>query len=295
MLRALIPGFTSFVRAAPSGTAGAAVDANPGRRLAVLDGWRGVSILIVVVSHLLSYRYAGVAPNSHETDIWEALATCGVCIFFVISGFIIVRLALQERETAGRFHAGAFYVRRCFRILPPYFLYLAFVLATSAYGLITQPVRQTLPAFLFACNLPAVKCGWFAGHSWSLAYEEQFYILMPLLMLWGRTRPVLVALAALLVGFPLISRFVLHAGHAGFVLGHAAHYFSFIAVGALAATYAHTLKRWAQSRHADWITVAAAVALAAAVWLEILGHEAADTARYSTLRTLFVPAVEPVS
>jgi len=295
VLRVLLPGLSSATRATSAGAAGDSAAARPGSRVAVLDGWRGISILLVIASHLVSYRYAEFAPASPEARVWEVLATFGVCVFFVISGFIIVRLALQERETEGRFHAGAFYIRRCFRILPPYFLYLAFVLAASALGLISQPERQTLPAFVFACNLPSVKCGWFTGHSWSLAYEEQFYILLPLLMLWARVRPLLATLTALLVGFPLLTRFVLHAGHASFVLGHAAHYFSFIAIGALAAAHAQLLKRWASSRHADWITVAAVVALGCALWLEVVARDPAGIARYGNLETLFVPVMEPVS
>jgi len=67
------------------------------RRIRSLDGWRGFSILLVVLGHLVNYRYEGqVYRGSHDFffELLETLSQFGVDIFFVISGFIIVKLSL---------------------------------------------------------------------------------------------------------------------------------------------------------------------------------------------------------
>lgn len=72
---------------------------------------------------------------------------------------------MNEQRSSGRFSARGFYIRRVFRIVPPFFLYLAFVLLAAALGLIVQEHRETLIAAAFTCSLPGIDCGLFAGQS----------------------------------------------------------------------------------------------------------------------------------
>ncbi len=146
-------------------------------RIPALDGWRAISILLVVVGHLVNYRYESGPPS----PVAGYLAVLGVKVFFVISGFLIAGLALHEEAATGRLSMKGFYRRRVYRILPAYFAYLATVLLFSLLGWIQQDPAGIGLAAIFVCNAPGLDCGWFVGHSWSLAYEEQFYMVFPLL------------------------------------------------------------------------------------------------------------------
>jgi peptidoglycan/LPS O-acetylase OafA/YrhL len=127
-----------------------------------------------------------VITQAHTTAQW-----LGVAFFFVISGFVICSGLTREFEIRGRVSIGSFYVRRCFRILPPLILFLI-----SVWALKIVPPRSTGNAALFLCNL--APCDLKIAHTWSLAYEEQFYILFPIaliLLLTCQQRWPLLALA----------------------------------------------------------------------------------------------------
>jgi len=80
------------------------------RRIAQLDGWRGISILFVVVGHLISTHY-NTTHNPDDPSVANVLSGWGVSIFFVISGLIITKLALREYDQTGRFSVRNFYTR----------------------------------------------------------------------------------------------------------------------------------------------------------------------------------------
>ena len=229
-----------------------ATDAN--RRIPQLDGWRGISILFVIFGHLVNQRYSPLGPLDNPSVIALVLSAWGVDIFFVISGFIITKLALSERDTTGSFAFKAFYVRRFFRIVPPFYLYLAFILLLTSTGLILERQSPTLLAATFTCNLLIPPCGWFSGHSWTLAYEEQFYLIFPLLFaLSGRaTRLVFSALFIVLVSFPFF-RYLLHLGGEWHAIARFLPSFVFICAGTVMATYEPVLKRLSESRQAVYL------------------------------------------
>lgn len=154
-------------------------------RVPGLDGWRGISITMVIISHLLAGPYRQEQLGALENI---PLGAWGVKLFFIISGFIICKLALREMEETGKFSIWRFWVRRIARIAPPLFVYLAFVFMLVELGVIDVPASYFFSAATFTCNLPGTSCGWFVGHTWSLAFEEQFYLLFPLAMLAGRRR-----------------------------------------------------------------------------------------------------------
>ena len=153
---------------------------NPKHRIASLDGLRAVSILMVVLGHTL-----GRSRIPHPM-IWLAryggwcahYSAFGVDVFFVISGFLITTLLLKEREKTGIISLRRFYVRRAFRILP------ASYAVTVAIALVWHnrvPLRDVLCSLFYVQNFNW-KASWSLGHMWSLAVEEQFYLLWPFLL-----------------------------------------------------------------------------------------------------------------
>jgi peptidoglycan/LPS O-acetylase OafA/YrhL len=107
------------------------------------------------------------------------LGNWGVQLFFALSGFLITSRLLEEYDQAGHIRWGDFYLRRAFRILPPAFFTLS-VLAALGLGLhlIPMSAHQLLASVFFYRNY-AADPGWYTAHFWSLAVEEQFYLLWP--------------------------------------------------------------------------------------------------------------------
>jgi peptidoglycan/LPS O-acetylase OafA/YrhL len=174
-------------------------------RSGYLDQWRGISVLMVVVHHFLFFRFSDlVDPTSRELGArlvrsWHTFGgLVGVCIFFCISGYLITSLMLKEEARTGTVSLPRFWVRRAFRILPAMVVYVLSMAALDALGAIRMAPGDAAKAMLFLCNTPAVECGYHFGHFWSLAVEEQFYLLWPLLFLvTGRHRTAVVAVAFL--------------------------------------------------------------------------------------------------
>ncbi len=251
---------------------------------------------MVIVGHLVDYRYWSGPPTTFSYRLADALSTSGVCIFFTISGFIITRLALNEQRSHGDFSARRFYIRRIFRIVPPFFLYLAFVLVAGTLNLIAQDHRATLIAAAFTCNLPGIDCGWFAGHSWSLAYEEQFYLLFPLLFLIPE-RLIKIIVGVLFVMFvtvPIV-RYALHLGPLWWAVTHATFNLSFLCAGVLLAFGANAVQRFCGTLHAAYVAGCAAVVFVGLMFLEAVsrGPDAWGTVILS--RMLLLPILAPVS
>jgi peptidoglycan/LPS O-acetylase OafA/YrhL len=130
----------------------------------------------------------------------------GVAVFFAISGVLIGSRLLQEEARDGRISLRGFYVRRAFRILPAAMLYLLVAACLMAAGLY-RPLphwQGWWASLLFWRNfLPVLHTpvqGWITAHFWSLSLEEQFYLLLPGLLVLSRGRRVstLVTLIVLL-------------------------------------------------------------------------------------------------
>ena len=151
----------------------AAADARPKGHLVVLDGWRGISIALVLAAHLLP-----LGPKSWELN--EATARMGMAIFFTLSGFLITRLLLADTRI------GDFLVRRFLRIVP-----LAWLAMAIAFPLTDVAVTHYLPNFLFYANLPPIRLTAVASHLWSLCVEMQFYLAVALIVLGAGARGLL--------------------------------------------------------------------------------------------------------
>jgi peptidoglycan/LPS O-acetylase OafA/YrhL len=143
-----------------------------GRRyFAPLDGLRAVSILLVITAHATDPLFTGLH------------GAVGVTIFFVISGYLITTLLLREEERTGRARIRAFYIRRAFRILPLYYLTLAaYIVLIGILHLQAgaSSVWRSLPWYLTYQN-DLIHGSSAFDQSWSLAVEEKYYLLWPLM------------------------------------------------------------------------------------------------------------------
>jgi peptidoglycan/LPS O-acetylase OafA/YrhL len=150
----------------------------------VLDVLRAVAVLLVLGRHLQPCP-PELSPVLHVLTLtWIRGGWIGVDLFFVLSGFLVSGLLFQEFRASGRVSAGRFLIRRGFKIYPAFW---TLILLTTGVVLATAGrVRPSLPfsasailhEVLFVQNyLPGL---WY--HTWSLAVEEHFYLLLPLVV-----------------------------------------------------------------------------------------------------------------
>ena len=133
-------------------------------RLKVLDGWRGVSILLVLASHLLP-----LGPSQWQLN-W-ATGVMGMAIFFTLSGFLITNFLLNRDSVVD------FLLRRFFRIAPLAWLYMA-----TALFFMQSDAGHFLASFFFYANWLPMWGDKAYGHLWSLCVEVQFYVAIAVLV-----------------------------------------------------------------------------------------------------------------
>ena len=165
------------------------------RHFRVLDGLRGVAVLFVVIGHGLVFRFG-------RGYSWGQFAILGVLIFFVLSGFLITGLLCAEERQFGRISLRDFYLRRAFRILPAFSVFLGTVILLVHLGLITESRRTIIAALLFIKNFMGSGPSTL-GHLWSLSMEEQFYLVWPILFRLVRRRFLLAPTLGLIFGIVL--------------------------------------------------------------------------------------------
>jgi peptidoglycan/LPS O-acetylase OafA/YrhL len=185
-------------------------------RIPCLDGLRAVSIALVVFAHAWGGHF-GEAPDN---PLWIVLTNgaLGVEVFFVISGFLITTLLVREHEKYGAISLRNFYIRRLFRIFPPFYAYVAVIAVVAAYTAIDITAGDVISALSFTWNYSPVAKSWSLAHSWSLSVEEQFYLLWPLTMVLvlakGNRQTAAKVAFGLIVAAPIL-RLASHAtGHA---------------------------------------------------------------------------------
>jgi peptidoglycan/LPS O-acetylase OafA/YrhL len=166
------------------------------RRIAELDALRGIAAIVIVVFHL---RFVDGAP---------VLGTA-VDLFFVLSGYLITTIILDQRRSPGFFKT--FYARRALRIWPIYYLALFACVVLNPLLARPEPLGGFWQAFAYLQNVPGY---WHAesrpfsrlfSHSWTLAIEEQFYLLWPLAVVLAGRKNLRWAIAPFLVA-PLVMR-----------------------------------------------------------------------------------------
>lgn len=191
-------------------------------RIPELDGIRGIAIAMVLLFHYF-FQPIDAPAGSFLSSLQGAtrLSWSGVDLFFVLSGFLIGGILLDARDSSNYFRV--FYVRRFFRIVPIYFVFLFLALGLCAlgnFGITSDFLRifrhrlPWLPHFLFLQNFWMALTSSFGASgltvTWSLAVEEQFYLSLPALIRFLTLRALSIALAAGIVLAPL-SRILLHA------------------------------------------------------------------------------------
>ena len=163
-------------------------------RLPALDGLRGVAILVVLI-HNFSLLEVGSGTATRLVQLGLDAGWVGVTLFFVLSGFLITRILLQAGGGPGVLRH--FYLRRAVRILPLYFglLFVFFVLWPLIGGIPAEVQRDQphqLWYWLMLSNwtAPYGVGGVALPHLWSIAVEEQFYLVWPFLVLGRSPRQV---------------------------------------------------------------------------------------------------------
>jgi peptidoglycan/LPS O-acetylase OafA/YrhL len=201
-------------------------------RIPELDGVRGIAILLVLVWHFVGAPLGQLpGPAAQLVQRILGIAGSGVDLFFVLSGFLIGGILLDHRTSPRYFRA--FYARRLTRILPLYFVWLGlfFVLVAAFPHFTASPAvrpifADPLPAWSYATftqNLVMARQetlgpAWL-GITWSLAIEEQFYLLLPLMIRFIAPVRLPFACAVLILAAPVF-RLVgdRHGIYGGFVI-----------------------------------------------------------------------------
>ncbi len=179
-----------------------------GQRMPGIEMLRALAILLVILQNRTSGSPAVDSAFGKAWALVSGTGWTGVQLFFVISGFLITGILLDSEGHAGRIRH--FFMRRVLRIFPLYFAFLAFMfLLLPALSLAPDWLLETrerqfwMWTYLVNWVSPYVGAGKF-GHLWSLAIEEQFYLLWPWLVVFLPRRRLIRLCLALMVSAPLI-------------------------------------------------------------------------------------------
>jgi peptidoglycan/LPS O-acetylase OafA/YrhL len=188
----------------------------PAKRIWRLDVLRGIAILLVLGRHL---------PHAPDGTVgvfewWLRCGWIGVDLFFVVSGYLLATLLLNEARATGTIRWGRFLWRRAWRLYPAYWVML---LATAPWAHPSAMIVARQLAFLQNYYWPeSVDAFW--GHTWSLAVEEHFYALLPFLLGATRTTRPTARHLAWVVGLVVVAVVVLRlALHPTYIEGYQTH------------------------------------------------------------------------
>ncbi|WP_159457501.1 acyltransferase family protein [Kosakonia pseudosacchari] len=235
-----------------------------------LDGIRGLAIVLVLIVH---YFYAG--PSIHKNPIPADLfifGWTGVELFFVLSGFLITSILIRIKNEKRSF--ATFYINRASRILP---VYLAFLFAVLLASIVGKPeilssqlnnVRENfyiyflyISNFSYLAGLDLSKADAIMGPAWSLAIEQQFYLIWPFIICAlsiKNTKIMLVTSYLILV----VSRFILSDYFHYNVIYHTTFlHFDGLAVGSLAALFYKNIIKHKKSTFLIFIAISSLLIL----------------------------------
>jgi peptidoglycan/LPS O-acetylase OafA/YrhL len=188
-----------------------------------LDGVRGVAILVVVFYHLSLWAHV-VAPVEALWR-WTMMGHVGVDLFFVLSGYLITGILWDSRESST--YLPTFFARRALRIFPLYYLVVFGFAVLAHLAAPNSPKLREISAnqlwlWTYTSNVAvALKNAWpfnALNHLWSLAVEEQFYLVWPFIV-WRLSREKLFVFCFIMTAAAMLSRWILIAVVPGHDLG----------------------------------------------------------------------------
>jgi peptidoglycan/LPS O-acetylase OafA/YrhL len=183
-------------------------------RLKGFDGLRAIAVSMVIISHSM---------GTSDFYLPEMLVRIfgnggtGVRIFFVISGFLITYLLLNELNNNKRIDLRAFFIRRSLRIFPAFFTYILAIFLLAQYKIIDISNSHLISAATFTWNYGHLwitenaNDAWFLGHFWTLALEEQYYLFWPALLVLsgvGKAKNIAILLVLLMPVIRVLSYFI---------------------------------------------------------------------------------------
>ena len=155
----------------------------PSQNYKPIDGIRAIAVLWVIIFHTWLFQYndfTSVGEKIFENPllIWISKGDLGVDLFFVISGFLIGSILFKEFKRSNRLNFKKFYTRRILRLLPVY----VFSMIIALYFLEGMGADRWTTAWSNLLYINNYVRGSYMGWTWSLAIEEQFYIVIPFLI-----------------------------------------------------------------------------------------------------------------
>lgn len=218
-----------------------------------IDSWdllRGVAVGFVLLRHAWP-------------DIFAGAGVTGVTMFFGLSGFLITDIIQAEIRKTGKLSYKRFYLNRGFRLLPALVVVL---IAYVAVELLTGRMRDSNPLLSlvvgigYVANVPGIHLGSGLGHLWTLAVEEQFYLVWPVLLIIALRKAKVGAVIAsiLAISMVLTSAALLLAPTTATVYTLPTSWVPALIIGAASRMYLEQVRRFADLR---WLQLVAAVVL----------------------------------
>lgn len=146
------------------------------KELPSLNGIRAICIALVIGAHEAEFT-PGFPAAWKGAAAYLFNGSLGVRLFFVLSGFLITYLLIQEEHKTGGVSLKRFYIRRALRILPVYYAFIITVVCIDYLLRLDLPVREYVTALTYTKDFSVDR--WPLAHLWSLSVEEQFYLVWP--------------------------------------------------------------------------------------------------------------------
>ena len=198
----------------------------PARHIAAFDGLRALAVTSVIIYHGVVCRDGAALQGAAVYTKVANMGWVGVDLFFVLSGFLITGILLDAKAKPGGHFFRTFYIRRTLRIFPLYYavLFVLFVIGPHLWSTATPGMTRILDEqgwlWTYTSTIDVARdggwmfsAGWlFLTHLWSLAIEEQFYLVWPLLVYVLARRGLIGVACGLVIAAPIVRVMMVHAG-----------------------------------------------------------------------------------
>lgn len=162
---------------------------NASNRNIQIDCLRAIASLLVIGAHFHSVLPPG--PLAYFAETWKRLGAVGVDLFFVLSGFLIGTLLITEMQKYGNLNVPRFLLRRGFKLYPVYYFFMCYcivvpaiksavILKKNGWATLATELNEHWTSLVFIQNYGLARNP--EGHTWSLAVEEHFYLVLPIVI-----------------------------------------------------------------------------------------------------------------